>query len=381
MYLTNTLEQMTHDQRDVVKAVEVQSEKIRNQDYFSEADIKRYLTEIKRVHSLYKKAFNEPAFSWQKDYFSVQMALENEYKFIFSHGQRMTWTSSRWKFALINALAILHYHHSDCKEVKVEMYGFHLMCTWLFFQYFNVSVFDGHHFEGIWNESIKIAKESDQRILQYVMGIKQWRKDNDNVISYINSQKTKWRQEVARIDRLLNGKMKQKEVEMYHIFHWSDPRWSYEVNVRSASRNLGISINGIKKIIRDHGIADNDYWGYVARDKEEADAKYEKEVKWAEKVRSNMLTKKERKDFWRKFTIPNPQLLFRTFTTVEPDLIPASNPLLTTEECVVSNCVNPLQDKPHPIPIPSRMDMMFKDGIPQMLSGFTPTVKGLFGID
>lgn len=372
---------MTLDQQEVVEAVETLSKEVRNQDYSSEADVKRYLTEIKRVHTIYKKAFNEPAFAWQVDYYTIQMALENEYKFVFVHDQRMTWTFCRWKFALTNALAILHYHHS-VSGIMINLFGFNLMCMWLFFQYFNVSVFNGHHFEEIFNESIKIANESDQAILQCLMDIKQWRMDNDAVIRTLNSQKTKWRQEKARIDRLLNGKMKQKEVEMYHIFHWSDPRWTFDVNVRSASLNLGISINGIKKIIRECGIAESDFWGYLTVHKEEeADAKYEKEVKWAEKVRSNLLTKKERKEFWRKFSIPNPQLLFRTFTVAEEDLIPASNPLLTTEDGVDSKCMNPWMENPRLLSIPSRMDMMFKDGVPQIMSGFTPMIEGLFGID
>lgn len=44
------------------------------------------------------------------------------------------------------------------------------------------------------------------------------------------------------------------------------------------------------------------------------------------------VTKKERKQFWRKFSIPEPRRLFRTFTSPEEDIIPADNPLLTTDE-------------------------------------------------
>lgn len=74
--------------------------------------------------------------------------------------------------------------------------------------------------------------------------------------------------------------------------------------------------------------------GYLIVYKEDMDAKYEEELKWAEKVRSKTLTKKERKSFWRKHSILDPRKMFRTFTSSEPDLIPASNPLLTDETCV-----------------------------------------------
>lgn len=362
---------MTPTQQEVADTLSRLSERIYNQERFSDTDISRILSEIKSVHALYKKAFNESALVWQVDYYSMQMALENEYKFIFVHEQRMTWTPGRWRFAILTELAILHYRDKEGEEMVMEGYGFQIMCMWLFFQFFNACVFTGAQCKEVFDATFPIVKDADNAISESIQGIKQWRKDNDNMIAYINYQKSRWRQEKARIDRLLDGRMKQKEVELYHILYWADPRLPFDANIRIASRGLGVSVQGLRKTTRDHGIDEANFSAYLSVYKEEADARYEKEHKWAEKVRSNTLTKKERKAFWQKFSIPNPHILFRTFTSAEADLIPAANPLLTTEDCVA-----PTQEQT--LPLPSKMDMISKDGAMQMPSMTLASIEGWF---
>lgn len=328
-------ESLTPEQQVVIEAVQNLCDKVRNQDHFSDADIARILSEIKSVHAAYKNAFKDPAFAWQVDNYSVQMALENEYRFIFSNNEKMTWTHNRWKFALITGLAVRYYKHpEDGEGLAISDHSLQLMALWLFFQYFKTNVFTGSQCMEVLVRSFQIVEDADTAISESIRRIRQWRSDNDELIDTINYQKTKWRQETARINRLLNGCMRQKEVELHHIFYWSYSGWSFDQNVRAASIHLGISEKCVKKILRDHGMYETNLWGYLEVYKKEMDAKYEEEVKLAEKVRSKTLTKKEQRSFWRKHSIPNPRLLFRTFTSTEPDLIPTSNPLLTDETCV-----------------------------------------------
>lgn len=364
-------EHMTPTQQAVVDTLSRLSERIHNQEHFSNAEVLRFLSEIKSVHTLYKKAFNVPAFVWQVDYYSIQMALENEYKQIFAQDHKMIWTQDRWRFAIFTELGMLHYRDKEGEEIAMEGYGFKIMCMWLFFQFFNACVFTGAQCKEVFDATFTIVKDADDAISESVQVIKQWRKDNDNIIAYINYQKSRWRQEKARINRLLDGHMRQKEVELYHIFYWSDPRLPFDANIRRASRCLGVSVKGLTKIVRDYGMDGANFAGYLIVYKEEYDVRYEQEYKWAEKVRSNTLTKKERKEFWQKFSIPNPHILFRTFTSAEADLIPAANPLLTTEDCVA-----PAQEQP--LPLPSKMDMISKDGAMQLPSMTLPSIEGWF---
>lgn len=338
---TNNPESLIPEQQAALEAVQNLCDNVRNRDNFYDADIARISSEIKSVHAAYKNAFKNPAFAWQVDNYSVQMALENEYRFILSNNEKMTWTYNRWKFALLTELAVLYYKHpEDGEGLAISDHRLRLMALWLFFQYFKANVFTGSQCMEVLARSFQIVKDADTAISESIQVIRQWRQDNDEIIKSLNYQKTRWRRETARIDRLLNGRMRQKEVELHHIFYWSYSGWNFDQNVRAASLHLGISEKGVKKILRDYGMHATNLWGYLEVYKEEMDAKYEEEVKWAKKVRNKTLTKKEQRSFWRKHSIPNPRLLFRTFTSTEPDLIPASNPLLTDETCVAPKSDN-----------------------------------------
>lgn len=331
-------ENLTPDQQVAVKAVENLCDKIRNHNRFSDVDIARITTEIKSIHAAYKKAFKASAFSWQVEHYMMQMALENEFKFIFYQGEKVVWTPTRWKFALMTQLGIRHYKQAANGEgIVMQDKGLELMALWLFFHFFKASVFTGPQCMEVVEMAFQIVKDADSAIYDSVQTIKQWRNDNDELIRYINYQKATWRRELARLNRFLDGHMWLKEVKLHHIFYWCHTKWTFEQNVRAASLRMGISEKGVMRILRDNGINKDNLWGYLTIGKEDADAKYEEELKMAEKVRSNTLTKKERKRFWRKHSIPNPQSLFRTFTFAEPDLIPAQNPLLTDETCVAPN--------------------------------------------
>lgn len=331
----NKPESLTSEQQVAIEAIENLCAKVRNQDHFSDADIARISSEIKGVHSTYKQAFKTPAFAWQVDCFMMQMALENEYRFIFYRDEKLVWTPTRWKFALMTELGIRYYKQTaKGEEIVIPEHVLRLMALWLFFQFFKANVFTGSQCMKVLEMAFEIVKDAGDVVSDSVQTIKQWRNDNAELIQYINYQKTKWRCELARINRFLDGHMRLKEVKLHHIFYWCHPKWTFEQNVRAASLRLRISEKGVMRILRDHGINQDNLWGYLTIGKEDADVEYEEELKMAEKVRSNTLTKTERKRFWRKHCIPNPRTLFRTFTSSEPDLIPASNPLLTDETCV-----------------------------------------------
>ena len=297
-------ESLPSEQQVALEAVDNLCDKVRNQDHLSDADIARISSEIKSVHAAYKNAFKNPAFAWQVDNYSVQMALENEYRFIFSNNEKMTWTYNRWKFALFTELAVRNYKQgADEKDIAISDEVLRLMALWLLFQYFKTNVFTGSQCIEILTRAFQIVEDADATISDSIQVIRQWRQNNDEIIKSLNYQKTKWRRETARIDRLLNGRMRQKEVELHHIFYWSYSGWTFDQNVRAASIHLGISEKGVKKILRDYGMYATNLWGYLEVYKDEMDAKYEEEVKWAKKVRSKTLTKKERTKFWRTHSI------------------------------------------------------------------------------
>lgn len=332
-------ENLTSEQQEVVRALDKLYVTIRECGKFSQSDISDIMSDVKSLNKLYEGAFGRGAFSWQVDYYTVQMALENKYQFIFSGGDKMTWTRTRWSFALITELAIYHYKCTGNVEMAQEFYGFQIMCLWLFFQYFKAEAFSGAQCEEVLNISFEIVKDAESAIMTAKDAIKQWRIDNNGNIEDMKYYKKKWSQELGRMKRLVYGRMKVKEVEWYHIVYWCIPEWSFEDNMLRLSKFLGVSVTGLKKRIRQfrstsrfENIDETNFTGYAIVNKEEAETLYNEEYKWAEKVISNTLSKKDRKKFWRKFTIPNPHRLFRTFTFSEEDLIPASNPLLTSDE-------------------------------------------------
>lgn len=365
-------EHMTPQKQEAVKAIKNLSAKIRNQEQLSDAEISRILAEIKSIHTLYKEAFKEPAFSWQIDYYEVRMALENEYKLIYSRGKRLTWTRTRWKFALITELAVRYYNCNYDIEITLSVHGFQLMCFWLFFQFFKAEVFSGSQCMEVINSSFKTVRDADAEVSNAIQLIKKWREDNDALIQKIKFYRSLWGREVARIERLLYGHMKLNEVEMYHIYHWANPNLPFDENIKIVSGKLGISTNGLRKKLRDNGINKTNFKAYLTLEKEEAEAEYKKEYDWAKKVSTNTLSKTEKRDFWRKHTIPSPQVWFRTFSSEEPDLIPAANPLLTTDDCV------PPSEPPRPIPSP--LDCMYKGDVPQVTNmfGLGQPIEGLF---
>ena len=259
-------ESLTSEQQVALEAVDNLCDKVRNQDHLSDADIARISSEIKSVHAAYKNAFKDPAFAWQVDNYSVQMALENEYRFIFSNNEKMTWTHNRWKFALLTELAVRNYKQAtDGKDVALSDEALRLMALWLFFQYFKTNVFTGSQCMEILTRSFQIVEDADAAISESIQVIKQWRNNNNKLIDSINDHKKEWRREKARINRFLNGRMRQKEVELHHIFYWSRPEWTYEQNIGAASYRLGVSEKVIKKILRDHGYFENNLWGYLTQ--------------------------------------------------------------------------------------------------------------------
>ncbi|MDE7430633.1 MAG: hypothetical protein K2N34_01745 [Lachnospiraceae bacterium] len=295
------------------------------------------------MHSLYKNAFKETAFTWQVQNYQIQMALENEYQFVFSYGQRMTWTLSRWKFAIINALAIHHFRDAKISEIIIDPRDFRFMCYWLLFQYFNTTVFNGYHFKEIINKAFLIVKDADDEISACVDRIKQWRKDNDKTIRMINSCRTHWRQEKAKINGLLNGCMKPRDIEMCHILHFFHSSLSFDDNIKIASKSLGVSEKALRRLNQDFGIDKMNYDCMLYLYKEDAEIEYQRQYLWAKKVKTNTLNKREKKEFWKTFSIPNSQLLFRTFSFPIQDLIPSADPLLTNEMCVkpTQECLEP----------------------------------------
>ncbi len=101
-----------------------------------------------------------------------------------------------------------------------------------------------------------------------------------------------------------------------------------------AAYYYGVSFEGMKRRCKEFDIDERNYQAMIIWFRDEDEIEYQRQYKWASKVASNSLTKKEKREFWKEFTIPNPQLLFRTFTSQAKDLIPADNPLLTDETCL-----------------------------------------------
>lgn len=255
-------ESLTSEQQAAYEAVETLCDKIRNHDRFSDADVARISSEIKEIHADYKKAFKAPAFSWQVEHYMIQMALENEFKFIFYYDEKMTWTPLRWEYALVTELGIRYYKQAaKGGGIVIPAHGLELMALWLFFQFFKANVLTGSQCMEVIEMAFEIVRDADAAISESIQVIKQWRKDNGDDIEFLNYQKTKWRREVAKYDRLIHGCMRLKEVEIHHIFYWCYQNWTFELNVRSASRHLGVSENGVKKILREHGFNETNLWG------------------------------------------------------------------------------------------------------------------------
>lgn len=310
-----------------VQAVNNIYEKVCNQDHFSRSDSDDILNEIKSVHALCKDSFGGSMLSWQVDRYQLQMYLENEYKFIFND-EKMTWTASRWENAIIHELAIQFYR---IKVLEVYDFQLRLMGCWLLFQYFNTTVFNGHHCEEIIKLTFKIVQECDIKVELAKADIKQWREKNDDKIRAMNSSRTEWRREIARCQRLVNGCMKSTEVQLYHMVAVSLPQYPFEVNIKRVASALGLSNRIAVRRGKEIGFTAESFPALIFFH-DEYKAEYDKERKWSEKVLNNTLSKKEKNEFWKRHRIYNNHTPFRTFSTPEPDLIPAENPLETSDE-------------------------------------------------
>ena len=234
----------TPEQSDAARTVNDLCEKLDNQNYFTVQDINKIRKEIKAVHDICREAFGKPMFAWQVDHFQLQMYLENEYHFIFVLDQTLTWTLNRWTKAIAHELAIYFY-----KSQSMVLYNFQvrLMCYWLMFQYFKMEVFKGHHCKEVIDLTFKTLEDLGSAVLEGKEEIKRWRADNDTLIKKLNSKKSQWRQEKARCERLVNGRMKSKEVELYHMLAVSSPKHSFEINIKVMATKLGLSLKEVER--------------------------------------------------------------------------------------------------------------------------------------
>lgn len=320
--------EVSPQQAEAVKAADKIYEKMCNQSQFSMDDIKHIQADIKAVHKMCRESFGGPMFTWQADNYQLQMFLENENRITFVQDQTLTWTRERWRKAVVRELAIHFYRHSD---MMLYDFQFRFMCCWLLFQYFNTSVLSGRHCKEIIGLGVEIFESSQDEIEKAKSEIRQWRADNDDLIRRINRNKSFWRNEKGRCRRLVYGWLKSSEVELHHMVVACRPELSYDINIKLVANKWGLSERAARKRGKEIGFTSDTFLGIMLIYYDELKKEYDKEYKYAERLLRNSLTKKERREFWRRHQIYNRRIVFRTFISELPDLIPADNPLETSD--------------------------------------------------
>ena len=214
------------------------------------------------------------------------------------------------------------------------LYDFHLqlMSCWILFQYFDTSILKGEHVRQIIDISFKIAENNDEYVIACKEEIREWRKSNSSLIERLNASKSSWQKEKSRCKRLVEGLMKSTEVELYHIVAVCNPKLDYELNCRVAACKLGLSEHTFKRVADKKGFNRTIFPTLMTLFYEEDREHYLEEYNWANKVLNNTLTRKERREFWKEHTIYNLITLFRTAKGGQDDLIPAENPLETSDD-------------------------------------------------
>lgn len=330
MNIINNYGVLSPQQESIVKTADKIYKKVCNQNDFFEGDIKHLLKEIKDLNDQCKTCFSTPMYTWQADHYSLQMHLENKYEFIFNR-DKLTWTQSRWRDAIEYELA-LHFYKNKTREIYD--FQFRMMCCWLMLQYFKSDNFKGEYYKSVIDMSFQIVENIDDRIRECIVEIVRWRKDNATTIQNINFSKKWWRKQKSQYQRLVYGKMKSTEVEFYHMIAVCNPGSSFDDNISRICDALGLSFNSAKRRAKELGLDENNLHIYLNIDYDECKAEYDKEYRFANKVLTNTLTKKEKKKFWQHHTIYNEHLVFRTFGDPVPDLLPADNPLETLDDQV-----------------------------------------------
>lgn len=360
MRIKNLTGDLSQQQKQAIDAVEKVYRKVcNNQTFFSERDVKNILKDIKEVNNLCKVEFNKPMYVWQADSYRVQTYLENQNEFIFVNGATMTWTRSRWEEAMVFELGASFYRDDN---MCIHDHHLRLMSCWLLFQFFDTSVLNGDHCRQIIDLGFEIAGNADGMIERTKAEIKQWRINYDSVIKLINDNKRLWRKEKARYERIYRECMKPKEIELYHIIGVCLQNTTYERNLRNIALCLGVSLADARKRANELGFTEQSY-RYLFAEEHIMKPQYEAEKKYAEKLITKRLTKKEKREFWRRHSILNENELFRTFKDSRPDLEPAANPLETSDN----------QERENPPVRPFSPNQT-----PTQLFGFEPTSTSAF---